>query len=138
MTSPSLNPMDPASRYYDATLRLLVIAMCLAFACGSLGWPQTGDLAPVVSKPVSKTIELPGEFQPFLSVSLHAKVPGYVERISVDRGSVVKQGQLLVELSAPEIDRADRRSGIQSAGGRSRTGCRRKRNSPLRRAPTSA
>jgi len=36
-------------------------------------------------------------------VSLHAKVPGYVERIFVDRGSAVKEGDLLVELSAPEM-----------------------------------
>jgi hypothetical protein len=36
------------------------------------GRAQTGDLAPVVSKPVSRTVELPGEFLPFLSVSLHA------------------------------------------------------------------
>jgi membrane fusion protein (multidrug efflux system) len=81
------------------TLRILFLAV----ASGSLGWPQTGALAPVVSKAISRTIELPGEFQPFLSVSLHAKVPGYVDRVLVDRGSVVQQGQLLVELSAPEI-----------------------------------
>ena len=81
------------------TLRILFLAV----ASGSLGWPQTGALAPVVSKAISRTIELPGEFQPFLSVSLHAKVPGYVDRVLVDRGSDVRQGQLLVELSAPEI-----------------------------------
>ena len=46
---------------------------------------------------------LPGEFLPFLSVSLHAKVPGYVERILVDRGSRIEGGQLLAELSAPEM-----------------------------------
>ena len=61
------------------------------------------DLATVVSKPVSRTVELPGELTPFLSVSLHAKVAGYVERVLVDRGSVVKQGDLLVELNAPEV-----------------------------------
>ncbi len=64
---------------------------------------QTTDLAPVVSKAVSRVVELPGEFLPFLSVSLHAKVPGFVERILVDRGSVVKEGDLLAELSAPEM-----------------------------------
>jgi membrane fusion protein, multidrug efflux system len=47
--------------------------------------------------------DLPGEFLPFLSVSIHAKVPGYVERILVDRGSRVESGQLLAELSAPEM-----------------------------------
>lgn len=67
------------------------------------GWAQTGDLAPVVSKPVSRIVELPGEFLPFLSVSLHAKVSSYVDRVLVDRGSIVKQGDLLIELSAPEM-----------------------------------
>jgi len=64
---------------------------------------QGAELVPVVSKVVSRTIELPGEFLPFLSVSLHAKVAGYVERVRVDRGSKVKKGELLVELSAPEM-----------------------------------
>jgi membrane fusion protein, multidrug efflux system len=64
---------------------------------------QVGSLAPVVSKSVVKHIDLPGEILPFLTVSLHAKVPGYVERVLVDRGSLVKEGQLLVELNAPEL-----------------------------------
>jgi membrane fusion protein, multidrug efflux system len=70
---------------------------------GAPVWAQTGGLAAVVSKPVSRTVELPAEIHPFLMVSLHAKVPGYVERVLVDRGSEVKQGDLLVELSAPEL-----------------------------------
>lgn len=64
---------------------------------------QTRELAPVVSKLVSRMVELPGEFLPFLTVSLHAKVPAYVDRVLVDRGSMVKQGDLLAELSAPEM-----------------------------------
>src|SRR5580704_9066646 len=64
---------------------------------------QTAELAPIISKPVSRIVELPGEFQPFQSVSIHAKVRGYVDRVLVDRGSVVKQGQLLAELTAPEM-----------------------------------
>lgn len=71
--------------------------------CLLLSSASAADLASVISKPVSRTVELPGEIMPFLSVSLHAKVPGYVERVTVDRGSVVKQGDLLVELNAPEI-----------------------------------
>jgi membrane fusion protein (multidrug efflux system) len=78
------------------------IPACL-FAALAIGWSQTTDLVLVVAKPVSRTIELPGECQPFLSVSIHAKLRGYVERVLVDRGSVVKRGQLLVELTAPEM-----------------------------------
>jgi len=66
--------------------------------------PRTDDLlVAVIAKPVSRSVDLPGEFQPFLSVSVHARVPGYIEKILVDRASVVKQGQLLAELSAPEM-----------------------------------
>jgi RND family efflux transporter MFP subunit len=78
---------------------------------------QTIDLAPVVSKSLSRTIDLPGEFQPFQSVSLHAKVRGYIERVLVDRGSEVKQGQLLAELAAPEMNAqiAEAEAKVQAA-----------------------
>jgi RND family efflux transporter MFP subunit len=61
--------------------------------------------------------DLPGEVLPFLSVSLHAKIPGFVERVLVDRGSLVKEGQLLVELSAPEMTAriAEAESRVQAA-----------------------
>ncbi|MDE3198620.1 MAG: efflux RND transporter periplasmic adaptor subunit, partial [Acidobacteriota bacterium] len=62
------------------------------------------ELSPVVSKAVSRTVELPGEFLAFQTVALHARVPGYVDRVLVDRGSVVKQGDLLAELTAPEMN----------------------------------
>jgi RND family efflux transporter MFP subunit len=90
-------------------------AIGLVFVFGLLA--QTADLVPVVSKTVSRTVELPGELLPFLSVSLHAKVPGYVERVLVDRGSIVKQGDLLVEMSAPEMAAriAEARSKVQAS-----------------------
>jgi RND family efflux transporter MFP subunit len=64
---------------------------------------QAIELTAVVAKPASRTIDLPGEIQPFLNVTLYARVTGYVERVLVDRGSIVKEGDPLVELSAPEM-----------------------------------
>ena len=95
-------------------IETIAILTCLI---GAPVWPQNIELAPVVSKTISRNVELPGEFQPFLSVSLHAKVPGYVERVLVDRGSAVKQGDLLVELSAPEMTAqiAEAESKVQAA-----------------------
>ena len=79
----------------------------IVFALFALGvrtaQAQTIELVPIVKKAVSRTIDIPGEFQPFMSVAVYARVPGYVENILVDRGSVVKQGDLLVALSAPEM-----------------------------------
>ena len=97
--------------------RAILLSVCCLELAVAVGRSQTGDLAPVVAKPISRTIDLPGEFLPFLTVPLHAKVPGYVERVLVDRGSVVKQGDLLVELSAPEMNAqiAEAESKVQAA-----------------------
>jgi multidrug efflux pump subunit AcrA (membrane-fusion protein) len=73
-----------------------MIAILLFSPLAQSGRPQSKELGSVVSKPVSRTIELPGEFLPFMSVSLHAKIQSHVARVLVDRGSVVKQGDLLV------------------------------------------
>jgi membrane fusion protein (multidrug efflux system) len=77
--------------------------VAISFLAIGIAWSQTAELVPVVSKPISRTVELPGEFQPFQSVSIRAKVRGYVERVLVDRGSSVKRGELLAELTAPEM-----------------------------------
>jgi membrane fusion protein, multidrug efflux system len=88
----------------------LIAALAFCFA-------QTVDLVPVVSKEISQTIDLPGEFLSFQSVELHAKVRGYVERVLVDRGSVVKRGQLLAVLTAPEMKAqlSEAESNVQAA-----------------------
>jgi membrane fusion protein (multidrug efflux system) len=79
----------------------LILAVTL-LATG-IAWSQAIELVAVVSKPLSRTIDLPGEFMAFQSVAIHAKVAGYVEKMLVDRGSVVKRGELLAELTAPEM-----------------------------------
>jgi membrane fusion protein, multidrug efflux system len=58
----------------------------------------------VISKAVERQVRLPGELLPYLSVPIHAKVAGFVDRVEVDRGSVVKKGQVLATLVAPEME----------------------------------
>src|SRR5262249_17591491 len=77
----------------------LLLAALSAWPAGSL----SSALVAVVAKPVARSVELPGELLPYLSVPLHAKVTGYVERVLVVRGIVVRQGDPLVDLTAPEI-----------------------------------
>src|SRR5579885_3139785 len=79
---------------------LCKLGLALVLACGAIA---QSSLVAVIARPVSRTVELPGEIRPFLEVALHAKVPGFVERVTVDRGSAVHTGELLVELSAPEM-----------------------------------
>jgi len=78
----------------------LTIAM-LAGACVAAS--QTVEVAEVVSRPLERKSRLPGEFTAYQRVDLHARVSGYAEKVEVDVGSAVKQGQLLVTLSAPEM-----------------------------------
>lgn len=66
------------------------------------GIPQVA-VVPVIAQRLEETVRLPGELHPYLSVDLYAKVTGIVQWIGVDRGSNVKQGQVLVRLTAPEL-----------------------------------
>ena len=95
----------------------LVLAGLLSIAAVLPGCAQTNGLAPVVSKPVSRTVDLPAEILPYLSVSLHAKVAGYVDQVLVDRGSAVKEGELLINLTAPEMQAqiTEAQSKVQAA-----------------------
>ena len=65
--------------------------------------PTAVDCVRVVSRRLNITIPLPGELQPYEEVRIFPKVSGFVKWIGVDRGSTVKQGQLLAVLIAPEI-----------------------------------
>src|SRR5579884_783635 len=102
---------QPACRPFDFARRGGLGARRRPRACptvcfllfATLAGGQNVQFARVISKRVERTIELPGEFQPFLTVQLHARVAGYVEKVLVDRGSFVTKGQLLVQLSAPEM-----------------------------------
>jgi RND family efflux transporter MFP subunit len=69
----------------------------------SLARAQSIDVSNVFGKVLERRSKLPGEFLPYLSVDLHARVNGYVDKIEVDVGSKVKSGQLLVTMSAPEM-----------------------------------
>jgi membrane fusion protein, multidrug efflux system len=64
--------------------------------------PQV-DVVQVVSQKLEATERLPAELAPWEQVAIYPKVQGFVVEIPVDRGSVVRRGQLLVRLSAPEL-----------------------------------
>ncbi|MGH9431149.1 MAG: efflux RND transporter periplasmic adaptor subunit [Terriglobia bacterium] len=77
----------------------------------------TVDTVKVISQKLNMTISLPGELRPYEVVAIYPKVTGFVQWIGVDRGSRVKQGQLLARLVAPEIvaQKAEAQAKLQSA-----------------------
>src|SRR6266850_551480 len=105
-------------------IKKFILTTLLAGLVAGVALAQGTEMAPVVSKPVSRTITLPGEIRPFLDVALRARVSGYVERVLVDRGSTVKEGELLLELSAPEMKAqiAEGESKVQAAEAESAQG----------------
>ena len=70
--------------------------------------PQTPTVTTttVISQTVNKDLRLPGELRAYQNVAIYPRVQGFVESINVDRGSIVKRGQLL------EIGRASCRERV--------------------------
>src|SRR5262245_13866602 len=60
-------------------------------------------VARVQRGPMDSTLAIAGEFKPFQDVEVHAKVAGYIQKIYVDVGDHVKQGQTLAILGVPEL-----------------------------------
>lgn len=77
--------------------------ICLLLVGSCLWAQQTVEVVPVVSKAVQRQVRLPGEFLPYMSVPIHAKVSGFVKTVPVDKGSLVRAGQVLATLEAPEM-----------------------------------
>lgn len=59
---------------------------------------------PVQRRDLARTLTLPGNVSPWLQATLYAKVPGYLKSMGADKGDVVKKGQLLAVLDAPEVE----------------------------------
>jgi membrane fusion protein (multidrug efflux system) len=79
--------------------------------------PTAVSTVPVMSRKLQTTIVLPAQLVPFESVDIYPKVTGFVQTVTVDRGSRVRRGQLLVRLTAPELSsqRAQAEAGVRSA-----------------------
>ena len=105
----------------------ILLAMCLSSAscrqdttsAASAGPPAAPQVpvTAVKSQKLNTTERLPAELMPYESVDVYAKETGFVKSIKVDRGSKVKQGELIAELEAPELvaQQAQANAAYQSA-----------------------
>lgn len=69
---------------------------------GDGGYPAAA-VAVVRELPAVSTITLPGVFQAYQDIDVHAKVSGYVKKINVDIGDRVHTGEVLAVLEVPEL-----------------------------------
>jgi membrane fusion protein (multidrug efflux system) len=79
--------------------------------------PPVVNTVPVASRKLHTTVNLPAQLIPYESVDIYPKVTGFVQTVTVDRGSHVRRGQLLVRLTAPELSsqRAQAESAVRAA-----------------------
>ncbi len=75
--------------------------------------PVAVTIVPVISAKLHTTVSLPAQLIPYESVDIFPKVTGFVQAVTVDRGSRVKRGQVLVKLTAPEL--SSQRSQAEAA-----------------------
>lgn len=93
--------------------RMAGLMLCVSFeltACRSVGNSNakaatiaSAQVATVQRGDISHTLTLAGQFQPYQAVDVHPKVSGYMQRINVDIGDVVKKGDTLAVLDVPEL-----------------------------------
>ena len=66
--------------------------------------PPAVAVATARRAPATSELTLPGNAQPFREAALYARTNGYLKRWLVDIGDRVKEGQLLAEISTPDVD----------------------------------
>jgi RND family efflux transporter MFP subunit len=72
-------------------------------AAGDAASPPVAAVVKVARGNIADNLEIASEFQPFQEVDVYAKVSGYIQKLYVDYGTHVKQGQLLAVLEIPEL-----------------------------------
>jgi RND family efflux transporter MFP subunit len=65
---------------------------------------QTVEIVKVELLQPENILSFPGELESFYGTDMFPKIDSYIKTIYVDIGDKVKEGQLLVELEAPEIE----------------------------------
>ena len=81
------------------------------------GLPNRFAVAAVESQKLDTTLSLPAQIMPYEAVDVYPKVTGFIDTIPVDRGSRVKDGEIIVLLSAPELvaQRTQAEAGLHEA-----------------------
>src|ERR1700683_3511356 len=93
------------------SLHMLLIFPVVLIGCGEGHKTVADDAAnapvaavvKVARGNIADNLEIASEFQPFQEVDVYAKVSGYIQKLYVDYGTHVKQGQLMAVLEIPEL-----------------------------------
>jgi membrane fusion protein, multidrug efflux system len=78
---------------------------------------RTVTVTTVVARSLDRPLAVPGNLMAYQDVEIRARAAGFVEAVNVDRGSMVRRGQLLARIVAPELgsQRSEANARIQAA-----------------------
>jgi len=110
--------------FYTAWIGLAAVALIAAFGVvrvrgeairsqanelqNATGHGQPVLVTAVMRTPQRREITLPGEIHGYFETPIYAKIPGYVKRMLVDKGSQVHAGELVATIESPETDQQTR------------------------------
>ena len=81
----------------------LTMAACRSASGSAAAIVPSARVATAQRGDIDHVLTLAGQFQPYQAVDVHPKVSGYMKKINVDIGDVVRQGETLAVLEVPEL-----------------------------------
>ena len=121
MNMVSWNPNHTSSRFYTGgVILVIIVALSLLALIGKQRISLSGDRKNLESSsqaglpvnvvtatraPDERMVTLPGEARPYATVTVYAKVSGYIKEIRVDKGDKVQADQIIAIIESPELTR---------------------------------
>ncbi len=105
--------MSHVHRSLTESFAASVVLMAIATGCEHSSEGKGGQAAPPLPRvevvrpqrqTLCRSVGEPGEIQAVETTAIHAKIPGYIKSWTVNIGARVKKGQVLAELSVPEME----------------------------------
>jgi RND family efflux transporter MFP subunit len=109
-TSPGSHSLIAAGKSFRSFLLVLLGLPLILGGCGRSGKVAAAPTAPTVAvvnvarHDLANTLEIASEFEPYQEIEVYAKVSGYIQKLFVDWGTHVKEGQPMADLEIPELE----------------------------------
>lgn len=94
-----------------AALKKIILPILFLLAIGGAWWiyriksqPPSVSFAKAVREKISNNLSTNGKVEPEDYVDVHADVQGIIRRLPIHRGGMVKQGQVIAEVSQPGLE----------------------------------
>jgi len=117
------------SSFISLKIKIITVALpclLLLFSCGNKNQQNNAEFAAPMGtykvltlqpRPVTLNTDYPASIQGEQNIEIRPKVDGFVEKIFIDEGAIVKKGQLLFKINAPQYaqDVRTAEAGIKTA-----------------------